>query len=330
MYEKYIALEAGEDFEIVIVEYGRVTHHYGAQLAQAELETDAAPIYGLKGTIQDDIVMRVGQSGLYHVVVDFNEDNSLYNAQIVLVPCTWALNGAMTNWGSNILPSSTTNFNKETITYTWEDVLVKHNGEFKFRHGNNWKFVIDNVGLIKAENSLGTTGVADGAEYCDSTTALLHGGKTIKIDAGYHDITLTWNLTGGAMGNSFVGQDTKTGDYVFDGTAQVLSLIGSSIENDQSWTTDADLTYEGIVDGYYTYSVENITLNAGEFKVRLNHNWSDSWGWYDMNIWGDCNNIYNPYNGNFGASSTQTYQKISFQFTVDNNYMMNIRLVFVQ
>lgn len=328
MYEKYIALEGGKDFELILYKAGEETH-YGAELKEGEVETDAAPVIALKGQLAKDKKMKVEKSGFYHIILDLNLAEDLEDgAQIIVVPCEWGLRGAMNGWGYSALQAS--EFNKEKMTFTMKDVLVKADGEFKFAHGNCWKYVLDKQGKVKAENSLGINGTVDGAEECVEATKIFGGGKNFKIPAGYYDITLTWNLTKGAVGESFVAVAKKTADYSLDATSLVLSLIGSSIEEDQNWGTDADLAYEGEAGGVYTYAVANQTLYAGEFKVRMDHEWSTSYGWNELAISGDEANIVDAGNGNIKVEATTTYSKIAFQFAVENNAIKDLKLVFTK
>ena len=328
MYEKYIALEGGKDFELILYKAGEETH-YGAELKEGEVETDAAPVNALKGQLAKDKKMKVAQNGFYHIILDLNNAGDLEDgAQIIVVPCEWGMRGAMNGWGYTALNAS--NFNKETMTFTMKDVLVKADGEFKFAHGNCWKYVLDKQGKVKAENSLGINGTVDGAEQCALATKIFGGGKNFAIKAGYYDITLTWTLSKGAVGDSFKAEAKKTKDYALDPTTLVLSLIGSAIEHDDNWGTDADLVYEGEAAGVHTYAVANQALNAGEFKVRMDHEWSTSYGWNELAISGDEANIVDAGNGNIKVNADATYAKIAFQFAVENNAIKDLKLVFTK
>lgn len=329
MYEKYIALEGGKDFELVLYKAGTETH-YGAELKEGEVETDAAPANALKGLLAKDTKMSVKESGFYHIILDLNVAEDLEDgAQIIVVPCAWGLRGAMNGWGYTEAPEKSA-FNKQTMTFTWKNVLVKADGEFKFAHGNCWKYSLDKQGKVKAENSLGISGSVDGAEQCVPATKIFGGGKNFAIGAGYYDITLTWNLTKGAVGESFTAEAKKTADYSLDPTTLVLSLIGSAINHDESWGTDADLVYEGEAAGVHTYAVANQALNAGEFKVRMDHDWSVSYGWNELAISGDEANIVDAGNGNIKVNADATYAKIAFQFAVENNAIKDLKLVFTK
>ena len=57
-----------------------------------------------------------------------------------------------------------------------------------------------------------------------------------------------------------------------------ISLIGSAVNGDSSWGTDADMTFDS-AEGCWIYQG---ALTAGEFKFRMNHDWSISWGGTDF------------------------------------------------
>ncbi len=53
-----------------------------------------------------------------------------------------------------------------------------------------------------------------------------------------------------------------------------ISLIGSAVNGDSSWSTDYDMTYN-VTDGTWDFTGE---LTAGEFKFRANYGWDINWG----------------------------------------------------
>jgi len=328
MYEKYIALEGGKDFELILYQAGKETH-YGAQLEEGEVETDGAPAKAYKGMMVENSKMQVSESGFYHIILDLDIDEAkpIDGAQIIIVPCEWGLNGAMNGWGSNTLPDEAAKFDKNTMTFTWKNVLVKSDGEFKFRHGNCWKYVLDKQGKVKAENSLGITGTVDGAEECIPATKMFGGGKNFAIKAGYYDITLTWTLTKGAVGDSFKGEAKKIKDYALDPTTQVFSLIGEAVG---SWENDVDFAYVGEANGVYTYKAEQVALQPGQFKVRMDHAWSTAYGWNGLTIEGDVANFADagPNDYNINCLVAKTYPVVELKFEVENNAIKNVKLVF--
>lgn len=326
MYEKYIALEGGKDFELVLYKAGNETH-YGAELKEGEVETDAAPVIALKGQLAKDKKMKVEKSGFYHIILDLNVAEDLEDgAQIIVVPCEWGLRGAMNGWGYTALEAG--KFNKETMTFTMKDVLVKGDGEFKFAHGNCWKYVLDKQGKVKAENSLGINGTVDGAEECVLATKIFGGGKNFAIKAGYYDITLTWNLTKGAVGDSFKAEAKKTKDYSLDPSTLVIGLIGEAVG---SWDNDVILAYEGENAGVYSYAIANQDIAAAPFKVRFDKDWSVNYGYSSLTIEGDADNFeLAASDDNIQCKVAKTYSKVAFQFNVENNAIVNPKLVFTE
>lgn len=68
-----------------------------------------------------------------------------------------------------------------------------------------------------------------------------------------------------------VNQANNTYELV---AVNTISLIGSAVNGDSSWGTDADMTFS-TADGCWVYDGP---LTAGEFKFRMNHDWTISWG----------------------------------------------------
>lgn len=91
MWEKYIYLEGGKDFELILKEGSEATI-YGAELAKQELTTDGTALQGYKGSLVIGQKMKVTETGLYHIVLDLNKDGKLDltgGAQIIVAPVTW-------------------------------------------------------------------------------------------------------------------------------------------------------------------------------------------------------------------------------------------------
>lgn len=278
MYEKYIALEGGKEFELVLYKAGEETH-YGADLKEDSVETDAAPAKVLKGLMVKDKKMKVTKSGFYHIILDLNLKEDLADgAQIIVVECNWGVIGDMNGWNGNMAPTKEATFNKETMTWTWEEVMEQSDGSFKFRHGDCWKYNLDKQGKVKAENSLGTTASNDGDEECLPTTKNFGGGKNYGIKSGIYTITLTWNLKSGAVGESFVAEAKRTADVPFiDYSAVVLELVGNAIadqagaEPDDVWTWGNKMNIGAPVRNgdEFVWTKEHVALvGGGEFKVR--------------------------------------------------------------
>lgn len=230
MYEKYIALEGGKEFELVLKEGGLVTR-YGAELALSDtLEgADVPQIQVYQGVMAENTKMQVPQSGLYHIILDLNKNEDLANKLIMVVPVEWGVRGAMNGWGYTALVAP--EFNKTSMTFVLEDALVKDAGEFKFAHSNGWKFQLDALGKVKAENNFGSDASDNGGAW----TTLKPGGKNLPIERGYWKIELKWTLEGGQLEKSFTYTPTKTADYT--PAYEHMYMIGTDFGN-WDWASD--------------------------------------------------------------------------------------------
>ncbi len=192
MYEKYIYLEAGKDFQLVLKEGNQQTI-YGAELAPVTLDGEGdqpKDVVVYKGKLAENTKMQMKEAGLYHIVLDLNKDGALDltgGAQIVIVPVKWGVSGGMNSWG---LTDGAVEVKSATeIVWTWKDQELAANGEFKFKN-QGWKIVLDDAGKVKAHLNLG----AD----------MKNGGDNIKVEkAGLYDITLTYTLSKGEIANNY-------------------------------------------------------------------------------------------------------------------------------
>ena len=197
MYEKYIALEGGKPFQLVLKE-GVTETVYGAELADVKLEGNEQPnITVQRGKMVENTTMQVKESGLYHIVLDLNLDGSLEDKLILVAPVEWGVRGGMNGWG--FTAGTRSEFNKTTMTYTWTDQELSAGGKFKFAYGGGWKIEL---------NALADATDANDERYIKANTNLgenaLPGGADIAVEgAGTYTITLTYNLAQGAIANSY-------------------------------------------------------------------------------------------------------------------------------
>lgn len=197
MYEKYIALEGGKPFQLVLKE-GATETVYGAELADVALSGNEQPnITVQRGKMVENTTMQVKESGLYHIVLDLNLDGSLEDKLILVAPVEWGVRGGMNGWG--FTAGTRSEFNKTTMTYTWTDQELSAGGKFKFAYGGGWKIEL---------NALADATDANDARYIKANTNLgenaLPGGADIAVEgAGTYTITLTYNLAQGAIANSY-------------------------------------------------------------------------------------------------------------------------------
>ncbi len=206
MFEKYIYLEANKDFALIENSAGNKIY-YGADLVEVNYGYDVndencknfADNPNLKiqhGALiisENPTMMKVKESGLYHIVLDNNKLGDLgeNGAQIIIQKADWGVRGAMNGWG---FTAGTMVKNEDgSMTWTWENQDMSANGEFKFASANGWKINLDVDGTVKAEIGLGLT---DGK--------LSNTGGNIKVEkAGLYKLTLTYAPKAGAVADAF-------------------------------------------------------------------------------------------------------------------------------
>ena len=281
MYEKYIALEANKDFELVLYANGEQIR-YGATLEtfdvseKADNPRDVVVKRGVLATGADAPAMQVSKSGLYHIVLDLNEANDLaFGAQIVLAPVTWGVRGAMNGWGFTAMTEPT--FNSTTMTWALENCAVSSAGAFKFAYGAGWKLDLDDAGKVKANTNLGIEADAAGEL---GNNALVPNGKDINIGRGIYKITLTWTLKGGAIKNGYTATVEKTGNLeAADYSACQMELVGSGVAEQTGSSADTAWSWGQVLlasnDGkpaksgdVYTWTWSNVQLTADGWKIR--------------------------------------------------------------
>ncbi len=205
MFEKYIYLQANKDFALIENSAGNKVY-YGAELQEVNYGYDEndpncknfAENPNMKiqqGTLivsENPTMMRVKESGLYHIVLDNNKLGDLAEAQIIIQKADWGVRGAMNGWG---FTAGTAVKNEDgSIVYTWENQDMSANGEFKFASCHGWKINLDVDGVVKAEVGLGLT---------DGKLSNTGGNIAIGEKAGLYKITLTYAPKAGAVADAF-------------------------------------------------------------------------------------------------------------------------------
>lgn len=274
MYEKYIVLEAGKEFELLLYTAGTKVR-YSAKLAETTLTEDQllTEVYGdnpsapfFKGALvtgADAPAMKVSKTALYHIVLDLNKKGDLDaagGAQIVIAPCEWGVRGGMNSWGYTAMTTKDALSNKAPITYTIENCELAANGEFKFSYAQAWKITLDEAGKVKAETNLGGT-----------YTELAAGGSNLAVEkGGLYTITLTFNLAAGTLGKSFSASATCTQESTLP---TEMHIIGSDFGG---W----DWADAGVVDmtpvhshGGMFWAVRYMTTKT-EFKFCAKKAWN--------------------------------------------------------
>lgn len=279
MYEKYIVLEAGKKFQFIKKEGNNETR-YGAQLTYGKLPTDNQEVDGYKGSLAENVEMEVKETGLYHIVLDFDADQALKNVggpQIVMAMVKdWGIGGSTNGWGYSACNEA------KNYVYTWNDFEFSEGAEFKFKNLGAWKLNLDDAELVKANTNIGAEGVP--------------GGDNIKVaEGGLYKVVLTFALAKGDIGESFKYELKKTGEVAFKDYSEVeLELVGDAINDQQGAEPDASSWGWGNVfylgkpaqDGDLFVWEANVDLKAaGGFKVRtLNAEPQGDFGAFDFGI----------------------------------------------
>ena len=270
MYEKYIALEGGKPFQLVLKE-GETETVYGAELAEVALSGNDQPTITVqRGKMVENTTMQVKENGLYHIVLDLNLDGSLEDKLILIAPVEWGVRGGMNGWG--FTAGTRSEFNKTTMTYTWEGQALAAYGEFKFAYGAGWKIEL---------NALADATDANDARYIKANTNLgancLPGGDNIKVaDAGTYTITLTYTLAQGAIANSYKFETTLTAK---DETPTEMYMIGTDFGG---W----DWASAGVV------SLNQVNGKSGEFWTIKYFNAANGFKFCPKKEWnGDFTNL---------------------------------------
>ena len=274
MYEKYVWLEAGKEFEIVYFD-GEEQTRYGSALADnVENKTsDSNFPTELKWAKVGDLVigekapaLKVEETGLYHIVLDdaSNVQDKADFPLIMVIKVDWGVRGDLNGWGWT--KGDFKDNGDGSYTWTWTEQALKSGQKFKFAYNAGWKIALDVAAKIKANTNLGWT-TEDGSDQ-----TLLQGGKDIipsKEEHGYYKITLTYKMGKGAHGKSFTYTAEKTADMEV-AAPDNLYIIGSDFGN---WTLNSDgiveMTRAHGLDAFY--AIRYMTTNTA-FKFLLDKN----------------------------------------------------------
>ena len=236
MYEKYIVLEGGKDFELLLYANGEKVR-YSATLEDfdtKELADNPTEAYDMvkRGSLvtgAEAPAMKVEKTGLYHIVLDLNEGNDLpFGAQIVLARVTWGVRGGMNGWGFTAFPEPTA-YSNDGITWVLEDQELVKGGTFKFAYNHAWKIQLDDAAKVKAHANLG-----EGA---------VNGAADIAVEkAGLYKVTLTYKLASGDISASYkyTVECTKESDLPTE-----MYIIGNEFGN-WTWSAESVVTMNAV------------------------------------------------------------------------------------
>ena len=303
MYEKYIVLEAGKKYEFVNKK-GAAADRFGSVLEAASLVTEGPEVAGYKGALVANATVEVPETGLYHIVLDFDEDGALADvggAQCIVVPVVWGVRGAMNGWGY-------TAGEKAADSYKWEwNCTIETAGKFKFDYSGGWKIELDIAKLVKANTNLGAE--------------CIPGGADIELDRAEYKITLEFVGPAATTQESYKCTVEKTGELeVLDPSTFVYSFIGTVNGN---WDADTDLAFVSNEGSHYVFEAKGVDFAAGAFKIRFNHDWAKSFGGSDLTIEG----IEATGDGDITIPAFKG--SVKFEFDWDGSAEQNKKLTFV-
>ena len=268
MYEKYVVIEAGKEFTFAKKE-GELIVKYTAQLAKQELISDGTNPMGYFGNLAEGTAaMKVEETGLYHIVLDLNQDGKLDAAggpQVIIAPVSWGISGGMNGWSMTVGTKAANDY-----VWTWENVEIPGNSEFKFKDENGWKIFLDGeTQQVSANTNLGQN-MVPGA------------GNIAVAEGGVYNIKLTWKLAKGNVEDGYTYELVKAGDLTLDPATFVVGISGemngwgdpegvtlAKYNAEKSNVTDAATKA-----GSYVYNMTGVSFADGQqFKFRANGAW---------------------------------------------------------
>ena len=272
MYEKYVWLEAGKDFEIVYFD-GEQRTRYGAVLDREISKEQTGdgfpedPQWGKIGELdktESAPALQVPETGFYHIVLDdaSNQEDKADFALIMVLKAKMSTRGDNNGWGNTYGVEARAE--DGTITWTWaEQTFSKAGAKFKFAYNHGWKIALDLSGNIKCNTNLGWTSADD--------HKLLQGGADIVVDnKGIYTITLTYKMGKGAHGNSFTYNIEQTGT-IETNVPDNLYIIGNEFGN-WDWTSEGVVEMTRVNGGNAYWAVRYMTT-ATQFKFNSVLDW---------------------------------------------------------
>lgn len=268
MYEKYVVIEANKEFTFVLKEGDKNTN-YTATLAKQELVSDGTNPMGYFGALSvGNAAMKVEETGLYHIVLDLNQDGKLDAAggpQVIIAPVSWGISGGMNGWSMTVGQKAA-----NAYEWTWENVEIPGNSEFKFKDENGWKIFLDGeTQQVSANTNLGQN-MVPGA------------GNIAVAEGGVYNIKLTWKLAKGNVEDGYTYEIVKAGDLTLDPATFVVGISGemnswgdpSGLQLAKYNAGKSNVTDAATKAGTYVYNMEGVTFADGvQFKFRANGAW---------------------------------------------------------
>lgn len=201
LYEKYVALEAGKEFQIVEIA-GKTATKYGPD-AVIDHNTygkyEQPNVIAKYGTYKVGGSFSVTESGLYQIAFD----KELKKVAIIPVKY-WAILGGATEagWSDTKMELDGT-FSKTSMKFKVANLVLRE-GNYKLRHGGGWKFGLD--------DTLATATVKVNTNFGAAIDALVQGGADMafaKANEGKYTVEIAWSAENIGMG--ITATLTKTG-----------------------------------------------------------------------------------------------------------------------
>lgn len=188
MFEKYTTLEANKEFKIVMVAGATKTTYGANHLPEVSLVgVNEHPQVTIKaGAYKENETFTVTESGLYQVVMD----KTL--GKVLIIPVKfWGVLGGASDFGwsddqAHMMPGD---FNKTSMTFSIPNFILRHNKDFKLRHGGGWKVGLE--GYTTADE------VRVNTNFGGTLEALVPGGDNMKVNQadgkdGKYTVAMTW------------------------------------------------------------------------------------------------------------------------------------------
>lgn len=298
----YMYLDHGT-YTMVNVNSHYITNIYGGTTSTVPMTADCGPQSYTLITPEENTDGFAVEAGLYKVSYDetLNEIVLFEIEQVGLIGSSTE-NG----WASSIELPSLTVATATGAAWQMSDFLL-FEGAFKLRLNCSWYIDrrIDQMSDFSSSN-----GYATFTNFGGTPDFLQNGndGPNIEVfekdggtpDEGYYTVTVEWSPSEG-----FTLDLERTADYVFvfDPNDYQWGIIGDATAG--GWTTDTDLSYEGLTGSTYSWS-GTFDLLANDFKFRTNDSWDLGLGYNDASLTGDLGDI-SENGGNFHLSSAGNY-----------------------
>lgn len=254
LYEKYVALEGGKEFELVLKEAKEITH-YGASIELGDpYDVDGGVnIKVYKGELKQNVKMTVPENGFYHIALDLNTKGDLPAASIIVAPVEWSINAN----SDKVLKAS--DFNKTSMTWTFEGLELKKGSKYKYAYGGGWKIKVTPAQEVNIETNLGE-GMKSGA------------ADILITKSGVYNFKLVWNLAGGQIEKNFV-DETVCAQEIEEKAPEHLYFIGEHCGWD--WAKAAEMPKITVNDQFgddIFWTIKYIKANEG-FKFSTTNAW---------------------------------------------------------